>query len=31
MVQQFQEFYDAYGIKEGDGMYVKTENRLSIY
>ncbi|MBP3888026.1 MAG: M13 family metallopeptidase [Cellulosilyticum sp.] len=31
VLQQFQEFYDTYGIKEGDGMYVKPENRLKIY
>lgn len=31
VVQQFQEFYDTYGIKEGDGMYVKPEDRLKIY
>ena len=31
VVSQFQEFYDTYGIKEGDGMYVKPEDRISIY
>lgn len=31
VLQQFQEFYDTYGIKEGDGMYVKPENRVTIY
>ena len=28
VLQQFQEFYDTYGIKEGDGMYVKPEDRI---
>ena len=28
---QFQEFYDTYGVKEGDGMYIKPEDRLKIY
>ena len=31
VVSQFQEFYDTYDIKEGDGMYVKPEDRLKIY
>jgi len=31
VVSQFQEFYDTYGIKEGDKMYVKPEDRISIY
>ena len=31
VVSQFQEFYDTYGIKEGDKMYVKPEKRISIY
>ena len=31
VVAQFQEFYDTYGVKEGDGMYVKPEDRLKIY
>ncbi len=30
-VQQFEEFYDAYGIAEGDGMYLAPEARLSIW
>ena len=29
--QQFQEFYDTYDIKEGDGMYLAPENRISIW
>lgn len=31
VVSQFQEFYDTYDVKEGDGMYVKPEDRLKIY
>ena len=31
VVQQFQEFYDTYDVKEGDGMYVKPEDRLKLY
>ena len=27
----FQEFYDTYGIKEGDGMYVPPEERIQIW
>ena len=30
-VQQFQEFYDTYGIKEGDKMYLAPEDRLIIW
>ncbi|MBD8497910.1 M13-type metalloendopeptidase [Paenibacillus arenosi] len=30
-VVNFQEFYDTYGIKPGDGMYVAPENRVSIW
>lgn len=30
-VQQFQEFYDTYKIKEGDGMYLAPEKRLSVW
>lgn len=29
--QQFDEFYKTYGIKEGDGMYVKPDNRIKIW
>ena len=29
--QQFQEFYDTYDIKEGDGMYLAPEERISIW
>lgn len=31
IVQQFQEFYDAFGVKEGDGMYLAPEERLSVW
>ncbi len=31
IVQQFQEFYDTYGVAEGDGMYLAPEKRLSIW
>ena len=30
-VQQFDEFYETYGIKEGDGMYLAPEDRISIW
>lgn len=30
-VQQFQEFYDTYGVKEGDGMYLAPEERLTVW
>ena len=30
-LQQFDEFYDTYGITEGDGMYLAPEERLSIW
>jgi putative endopeptidase len=30
-VQQFEEFYDTYDIKEGDGMYLAPEDRLVIW
>ncbi|MEG2388567.1 MAG: M13 family metallopeptidase [Clostridia bacterium] len=30
-VQQFQEFYDTYGVTEGDGMYLAPECRLSVW
>ena len=29
--QQFQEFYDAFGVEEGDFMYVTPENRLKVW
>ena len=30
-VQQFQEFYDTYGVKEGDFMYTAPEDRLMVW
>lgn len=30
-VQQFQEFYDAFGVKEGDFMYTAPEDRLKVW
>jgi len=30
-VQQFQEFYDAFGVAEGDGMYLAPEARLAVW
>lgn len=30
-VQQFEEFYDAYGVNESDGMYVAPEERLAVW
>ena len=31
IVQQFEEFYETYGIVEGDGMYLAPEARLSVW
>lgn len=31
VLSNFQEFYDTYGIKEGDGMYVPEQDRLKIW
>ena len=31
MVQQFEEFYKAYDIQEGDGMYLAPEDRLQVW
>lgn len=31
IVQQFDEFYETYGIEEGDGMYLAPEERLSVW
>lgn len=31
VMQQFQQFYDAFGITEGDGMWIAPENRVSIW
>ena len=30
-VQQFDEFYETYGIKEGDGMYLAPEERIAVW
>ncbi|MBQ8052947.1 MAG: M13 family metallopeptidase [Lachnospiraceae bacterium] len=31
VVQQFDEFYKTYGVKEGDGMYLAPEDRLEVW
>lgn len=31
ILQQFEEFYDTYGITEGDGMYLAPEERLELW
>lgn len=31
VLSNFQEFYDTYGIQEGDGMYVAPEDRIKIW
>ena len=31
VVQQFEEFYKTYGVKEGDGMYLAPEDRLEVW
>ncbi len=31
VVQQFEEFYETYGVKEGDGMYLAPEDRLEVW
>lgn len=31
VVQQFQEFYDTYSVKKGDGMYLAPEKRLEVW
>lgn len=30
-VQQFEEFYEAFGVEEDDGMYLAPEDRLSVW
>ncbi|MBR1523302.1 MAG: M13 family metallopeptidase [Lachnospiraceae bacterium] len=30
-LQQFEEFYDTYGIRPGDGMYLAPEKRISVW
>lgn len=31
VVQQFDEFYDTYGVKKGDGMYLAPKDRLEVW
>ena len=31
VVQQFREFYDTYGIRKGDGMYLAPDQRLEVW
>ena len=31
VVQQFEEFYDTYGIRKGDGMYLAPDQRLEVW
>ncbi len=31
VLQQFDEFYDTYGIEEGDNMYLAPEDRIQIW
>ena len=31
MVQQFPQFFETYGITEGDGMWLKPEDRLRVW
>ena len=31
VVQQFEEFYETYGVKEGDGMYLAPEDRVAVW
>lgn len=30
-VQQYDEFYETYDIKEGDGMYLAPEDRIAVW
>ena len=30
-LQQFEKFYETYGIREGDGMYLEPEKRISVW
>ena len=30
-MQQFDEFYETYGIKEGDGMYIDPAKRIRVW
>ncbi|MBQ2223702.1 MAG: M13 family peptidase, partial [Oscillospiraceae bacterium] len=31
VVQQFDEFYETYGVSEGDGMYLPPESRIAVW
>ena len=31
VVQQFEEFYDTYGVKPGDGMYLEPDKRICVW
>ena len=31
VVQQFDEFYETFGVKKGDGMYLAPEDRLEVW
>ena len=31
VVQQFDEFYETYGVKKGDGMYLAPKDRLEVW
>ncbi len=31
VVQQFEEFYETFGVKEGDGMYLAPEDRVAVW
>ena len=31
VLANFQEFYDTYGIQEGDGMYIPEQDRIKIW
>ncbi len=31
VVQQFEEFYETFGVREGDGMYLAPEDRLEVW
>ncbi len=31
IVSQFEEFYETYGVQEGDGMYISPEDRIRVW
>ncbi len=31
VVQQFDEFYDTFTVKEGDGMYLAPDQRVAVW